>query len=310
MIFTKNNHLNYWYNEDRSQIFRNSEYDIVSFEFGGISRPVKSFREEAAIAAGEIIELYPNLHIGLTAGIDSNSCLHSFLDIGVKPGIFIVKFLNNLNNFDVDYALNRCKELSIEPVVVELDIGDFVKDKMLGICEEYQVYTMYQSMLMYACKDFDFPFLTVDELEFRRDMHPDHKWAFIKKEDTDMSWRRYASKLNKQALNNFFTWSPELMFSFVDLPMIDEICTDKIPGKLSYNSTKNKIYSSGGFPEVANLRKTFGIEKFEPVFEDANTSIKHFNIQNTGFKPAVFAVEYPTFKNDLSREGNYYRYVV
>jgi hypothetical protein len=305
LIFSKNNHLNYWYNDDPNNLYRQHWYDLLSFQLGGIQRPPKSFRQECGIAAAEIYELYPDIHIGLTGGLDSNVCLDSFLSTGIKPGIFIIKFKGDLNPFDADYALNKCKELDIDPVIVEIDPYEFVEEHIMSVAKEFQIYSMYQALHIHICRNFSFPFITVDEIELRRDSHPKSLWSFVKKEDQDMCWRRFASTTGVRAINNFYTWSPELMLSFLNIPTVEKLCTNKIPGKISWNSSKNLIYAEGGFPKFIGYKKTWGIEKITGLFNKSTARIsKEFM-----WEPKECYIEYHKLREILINGGTTCQYI-
>ena len=305
MIFSKNNHLNYWYNNDPNYLYRENWYDLLSFQLGGISRTPNTFREECCRAAAEIYEIYPNIHIGLTGGLDSNVCLDSFLSMGIKPGVFIIRFVNDLNTIDSNYAINKCKELGIDPVIVDIDPYDFVDRHMIDIAKEFQIYSMYQALHIHACRNFSFPFITVDEIELRRDCHPETLWSFVKKEDQDMCWRRFASTANVRAINNFYTWSPELMLSFLDIPTVKKLCTNKIPGKISWNSSKNLIYAEGGFPKFIEFKKTWGIEKITGLFSKSTKEIAY----EFKWVPKECYIEYNTLRNILTNGGTTCQYI-
>ncbi len=305
MKFSKNNHLNYWYNNDPKNLYRENWYDLISFQIGGIQRTPKSFKEECCTAAAEIYETYPDIHIGLTGGLDSNVCLESFLSVGIKPGVFIIKFTNDLNPIDADYAVKKCRELSIDPVIVEIDPFQFVKEQMMDVAKEFQIYSMYQALHIYACRNFTFPFITVDEIELRRDCHPKSQWSFVKKEDQDMCWRRFANTANVRAINNFYTWSPELMLSFLNIPTVQKLCSNQIPGKISWNSSKNLIYAEGGFPKFMGYKKTWGVEKISGLFSKATAKIsKEFM-----WEPRDCYIEYNNLKNILTNGGGTCQYI-
>jgi len=308
VIFSKNNHLNYWYNNDPNILYRENWYDIISFQVGGISRSPAYFKAECITAAKEIYDLYPNIHIGLTGGLDSNVCLESFLQAGIKPGIFIMKFMredNELNPLDANYAIEKCQELGIDPLIIEVDPIKFVAENMMSTSKEFQIYSMYQALHIHTCRDFDFPFITVDEIELRRDCHPKNLWSFVKKEDQDMCWRRFSNTTNVRAINNFFTWSPELMLSFLKISAVEKLCTGRIPGKVSWNSIKNLIYADGGFPKFIKYKKTWGVEKMAGLFAIATANIeKEFK-----WETRDCYIEYNQLKQALENGGMTCRYI-
>lgn len=304
MIFCKNNHINYWYNNDPNCLIRSSEYDILNFSVGHVTRSFSTFKEECIVAAEEIYKTYPDIHIGLTGGLDSNICLESFMLAGITPGVFIIKFPNNLNNFDAVYAEEKCKRLGIDPVIINFDPLHFIGTRLMEVVEKYQIYSLYQAIHIDACKFLKVPHLSVDEIELRRDVAPDIEWCFVKKEDQDMCWRRYATIDNVPALNNFYTWSPELMLSFLNLSTVKRLANNEIVGKLAWNSSKYSVYTEGGFT-VPNRPKTWGVEKFYNEWENSQADID----QQVIGAPRSCYVGYTELVSALENKGGTWKYI-
>lgn len=305
MIFCKDNHLSYWYNDEPDSLFRKDRADLLNFSLGSISRDVYDFRRECQLAAEEIYSIYPDIHVGLTGGLDSNICLESFLSAGIKPGVFIIRFPGGLNSFDAERAEETCVSSGIRPVIIEFDPIGFIQDGLIETVEKYQIYSFYQAIHIEACRQLSVPHLSVDEIEIRRDVSPEIEWCFVKREDQDMCWRRYAVINQVPALNNFYTWSPELMLSFLHLPTVKRLIANEIEGKLTWNSSKREIYQEGGFSSLWRYKKTWGIEKFYPEWEFAESLIK----RRTEFAPRSCYVNYEELTSALNGQGGSWKYI-
>jgi hypothetical protein len=279
VIYTKHNHLNYWYNNNKTNLTRPKELSILHFELGNISRAPETFRQECVRAATEIYQLYPDIHIGLTGGLNSNVCLESFLLAGHKPGVFIIEFTNQLNSFDSAPAQARCRELGITPKIITVDPVEFLSSAEFDLTvNEYQLYASWRAICLYAAKQLSVPQLFVDEIEIRRDVDPNVVWSFSRGEGQDLCWRRYSQQTGTPVLSNFFTWSPEQILAYVQLPTVQDLVADRISGKLSSISSRHKIYAEGGFEKFARLPKTWGIERIYTEWQISQDNVDNITI--------------------------------
>ena len=98
---TLNNHLRYWYNEDKESIWRTSETDIASMSVGGCTRPTFSAKIEWRRNAQMIIDQYPDLTLFMSGGLDSEIAFRSFKAAGLKPRLVTIKFKDESNMYDI-----------------------------------------------------------------------------------------------------------------------------------------------------------------------------------------------------------------
>lgn len=95
------------------------------------------------------------------------------------------------------------------------------------------------------------------------------------------------------------------MLSFLNIPTVEKLCTNKIPGKISWNSSKNLIYAEGGFPKFIGLKKTWGIEKITGLFDKCNRHItKEFS-----WEPRECYIEYDRLREILTNGGTTCQYI-
>ena len=84
--------------------------------------------------------------------------------------------------------------------------------------------------------------------------------------------RRFNDKTGIPALNNFYTYSPETMLAFLDLPTVDDLINDRIFGKLGWTSSKIQIYSHTGF-QFRPRPKFTGVENYMHLWNQVQYNI-------------------------------------
>ena len=277
---TENNHLQYWYDDDRSQRWRTSEFDTTSMSVGGCTRKPMSLRAELIRNARSLTRQYPDLTVFMSGGLDSEMALQSFLSAGIVPKIATVRFPNNNNMHDIGPMMKMLDQMNIAYTIIDFDPTEFVNS---GECYEvglkYQAYTFYQQMLLRVAEQYSAPMITVDEIELERPTSIDYEtgevesgWIFLKKEDQDGVWRRFNEKTGIPALNNFYTYSPETILAFLDIPVVDDLVNDRIPGKLGWTSSKMKIYSTLGY-DFRKRPKWHGVENYIHLWDAVRYNI-------------------------------------
>lgn len=300
---TENNHLRYWYNDDYIQQWRESDLDTTSMSIGGCSRKPMSLRAELIRNARSLNRHYPDLTVFMSGGLDSEMALQSFLSAGITPKIATIRFPNDNNMHDIGPMMELLNQNKIPYNVINFDLTEFVNS---GECYEiglkYQAYTLYQQMLLRVAEDYSAPMITIDEIELERQTNIDYEtgdisseWMFSKKEDQDGVWRRFNKKTGIPALNNFYTYSPETMLAFLNIPIVDDLVNDRIPDKLGWNSSKMQVYSILGY-EFRKRPKWHGVENYMHLWDAVI-----YNISSSGlvFNERDYATSVEQLKTNL-----------
>ena len=282
IINTENNHLHYWFNNDRSQIWRYNDLDTTAMSVGGCKRSPMSLRAELIRNARSIYRNYPDLTLFMSGGLDSEIALRSFMTAGIIPKLATIRFPNDSNMYDIGPMIRMAEQLKLKITVIDFDPIEFVQSgeyKDVGL--RYQAYTLYQQMLLRVAEDYAAPMITIDEVELEKTPSIDFdtgkvttEWIFLKKEDQDGVWRRFNDKTGIPALNNFYTYSPETILAFLQNPTVDDLINDRIYGKLSWTSSKMKIYSSLRY-EFRKRPKWHGMENYIHLWDAVRYSMSN-----------------------------------
>lgn len=296
----------YYYNDDHTQLFRQHRRDVISIKTQSISRVPLSFKEECQLAAERILEKDTNIWLGLTGGWYSNIILDSFLEIGFKPNVFIME-LNGITNYnDTSSAIQRCKELNIEPLIIEAFSSKTIFPNLLKFGTRVQIYSYYESILASKVRLIPGRAVIADQLNVRRDVHPEGKWSFIVSEDQSFWSTRYNQLYpEKRVINNFFTSSPEILLSFLESEIVSEITDGSINGKLSLNSSKNKIFNSEGFTKENPYPVTIGTFAI-PDVEANNSELAQTTMS---YYSRDFYFELAELKRSLRTEDRIWKFV-
>lgn len=270
---SKNNHIRYWFNNDTSQIFRGHSEELAHMSLGGVvSSPPISFLDSLIYSARDIAKKHNgNFHLFLSGGLDSELAFRVFARAGVGFRPVVVKFANNLNIEDVIGALTLCAAANRDPIVVDFNpIEFFLSGDWKRISVSYQAHTFYQQMLIKIAEKIAAPMITIDEIEITRE--DQGVWKFIKKEDQDGCWHRFVEKTGIPAYNNFYTYDPRTIVAFMSSRRIKSLINNQIPGKLSWNSSKNEVYFELTKWNMVRRHKRHGMERMMHIWENVENA--------------------------------------
>ena len=304
IINTERSHLKYWYGEDRTQIWRKDNLETTSMSVGGCIRKPMSLKAELIRNARMISKSYPDLTLFMSGGLDSEMALQSFLTAGIVPRIVTVRFPNDKNMHDIGPAMRMFEHMGLKYEILDIDPDEFVMSgEAFEIGARFQSYSFYQQLLMKLTLEYNAPMITIDEIELEKlpsinwetGEHHD-RWCFLKKEDQDGVWRRFADATGIPALNNFYSYSPESILAFLQLPTIDDLINDRIPGKLGWTSSKMKIYSHLGY----NFRKRpkwHGVENYMHLWDYVRYNV--YEKSNLNFDERSYVMPIDQLKQNL-----------
>jgi hypothetical protein len=102
-MYTSENNWYSWQYGDGEKFGRQTGDQQFTTNFSRMTRPVMSFKEELLEAARSTLEHHPNLkpNIFFSGGVDSEIMLRSYLEIGYKPKVTIMRYENDYNLCDL-----------------------------------------------------------------------------------------------------------------------------------------------------------------------------------------------------------------
>jgi len=254
------NHYHYKYNGipwgDRHR-----QFDDLQVYFGRCERQHWGWREECIQTARLIHQkLMPGQKIRLcfSGGIDSEVMVQAFMFAEVPFECIIFRLGSNFNQHDIDYATGFCDRYGIRYELVDIDILGFVKNKEhYNYCEAYQVKELAIMALMKGMDIIDrkdYVYLMGGELylvkkqnlsNFYDDKTDNYKyeWNHFVRENNDLALFKFSQKRNIPLISEFFSYTPEIMYSYLTDPHIVRLTNNEIKWKFSLMSSKPYVYS-------------------------------------------------------------------
>jgi hypothetical protein len=271
--FSKNNHLSFGYGLTALPNLPNLPF-IEKFTIPENTKNL-IWWDECKKSAIEIKKRFKEIFLCFSGGIDSELMGLAFLDANVsfKGFSLIYKYKDNILNYhDVGNAIKFCKKHNIEHVTKEVTILEDIYDQrhrdyfIKDVYETYfllpQLYTQ-QFMIEYINSLGAVPIMASDQVEikFNQNREPcigDCSYSI------GLSAPTWAHLTNKTCVYDFFMYSPEQIYAFLN---IDDV---KNTTSVDYDF-KFKISKKYGHRDVNYYNKLTGYEYVKTYFK------KYFN---------------------------------
>lgn len=262
--FTQNNHLVYSIG-GREYGVRETPIEPFTVSLGAADPnqyKTSSYEQELHRTADSVHQEFGNdLVVFLSGGTDSEIVLNNFLSIGVKPRCAVIKFNNDFNADDVNEAVRIAKDKDVKLDVIDFDVEEFFNSgiaKEFGDqvkCSQITYLMVYYNILQLACPAV----MGGEALLTRQVTSLDSSWYYTFRENEDASAMRFSNIYNLPLVNEWFSYTPELLLYYLEDLDIQSLVTTRYNYKLTSVSSKNRILKTL-CPYVTEKKKTHGFE--------------------------------------------------
>ena len=263
--FTLNNHLRYTIG-DRLYGHRETPYEKYRVTCGAIDRDYYKtsnwVNEQYRTADAIYQEFGKDLVVMFSGGTDSEIVLRAFKKIGVTPRAVFVKFKNDYNIADLYMAEKIARDMDIKIEVVEFDVKDFYHSgQAWDFAGEIQCRQMAYLTVYHHIRKLQMPAVMGGEMLLKRHVErTGSRWYYCIRENEDGSAMRFSLKYNIPLVNEWFSYTPEMMAYYLEHPKIKWLITERYNYKMGSVSSKNRILHQY-MPELLEKRKTHGYER-------------------------------------------------
>jgi hypothetical protein len=262
--FTLNNHLTYSIG-GRSYAHRETPIEKYKVSLGAVDPErykVSNYAEELHRTARTVYSEFGNdLVLFLSGGTDSEIVLRNFLAVGHRPHCVVLKFKNDYNIDDVKEAEEISRELDVKLDVIDFDVEDFFysgQAKEFG--NQVDCSQITYNMVYYNVLKLGAPAVMGGEALLTRQVNrTDSFWYYTFRENEDASAMRFTNKFGIPLVNEWFSYTPELLLYYLEDPDIQKLVTNKFNYKLSSVFSKNAILAKL-YPSIRYKKKTHGFE--------------------------------------------------
>ena len=282
MNYTQNNHLHYTIG-GRKFGHRMTPYEQYKVYTGRVDPVVyknSSWRNELVKTADSVYQEYgKDLILFLSGGTDSEIVLRNFLEIGVKPRCVIIKFTNDYNLPDVLEGIEIAKQLDVKLDIIEFDVKDFYKSgQALDFSKQIDCTQITYLMVYYHIMKLNSPGVMGGEMLLGRNVSRTSTfWYYCFRENEDASAMRFSEKFNIPIVNEWFSYTPEMMLYYLENLDIQQLMSDRFNYKLTSVSSKNLILSKL-YPGIKMRKKTTGFEKLMGFNSDTYRQLRTHQI--------------------------------
>lgn len=265
MNLTYNNHLQYSINNVLYGYRTNGteKYKVNVGEIDKDHYKNSTYQNELLRTADLIYKDYgKDFALFLSGGTDSEIVLRNFLDIGIKPHCYTIKFKDDYNLSDVQEAIDLATELDVPLHIIDFDVKDFLySGEASDFGKQLQCTQITYLMVYHSILKTGLPAVMGGELLLKRNINTTPStWYYCLRENEDASAMRFSLKYNIPLVNEYFSYTPELMLYYLEDPDIQSLVTTKYNYKLTSVSSKNTILKRL-VPDIRMRKKTHGFEK-------------------------------------------------
>lgn len=275
-INTHNHYLNY---TDVETPFQHILYSCTQMSpFESVQSPATESINTAQLIANNSSN---KILIPLSGGIDSETTALSFLRANIDFTPLILKFSNEMNDFDTRYAFDFCKKNKLNPLVFELDLDWFFsKNFHLEYAEKYFCRSPQLAILIWLIEN------TNDTLVFSYNplpiIHTNNKLQICPPPLLYHCLDYCFFKNSKPGIGLFHLYTYEQMISFFKIKLYQECLLNPYFYQLySFDNyvVKSELYKQGGFDIEKRPAKWTGFEKYRHSLNKSNnyTTIDYFD---------------------------------
>lgn len=284
MIYgTENNWYKWYYNNSDFFANRTNPDEVFCSHLSTYTGPIHNFRIEAAKAAASTLDHYPGLKpiVFFSGGVDSEIILRSYLNIGSKPDVVVVRYENDYNKKDVDDAIEISKCLNIDIKIINMNLQRYFENEATKISDISQIDRprMLPSLKYIDLIGEGLPIIGHSDVRWFQPKDPTYKkqW-FGQCFEHDCGTDKYMRAQNRPAIYQWFKWTPGLMLSYTKMPWFQRLVQGGYPGEDEINNTKIIGYSEL-YGELLPRKKLTGFENIDDMIAEFE---EHLFFKNKG----------------------------
>jgi hypothetical protein len=225
---------------------------------------IGTFKEELIRAAQSTVDHYPGMRpsVFFSGGVDSELILRAYVEAGTNPEVFIIRFENDYNIYDVSYAVVVCNLLNVPYKIVDFNLEKFYNNDAELISEQAQIdrVRMLPHLKFTECTDGLIIVGHSDVRWYRPEEDYSVPCTWLAQDfEHDIGCDKYNMMHNRPAVFQWWKWSPGLILSYTRLDWFKKLVNDGYKGKLGLNSTKI-IGFREAYPDMISREKQTGFE--------------------------------------------------
>jgi hypothetical protein len=241
----------------------------------------------------------PPYDVLFSGGIDSEIIVRTNHNLGIKQNVYIFKFEDDINVKDVTNAKLVTEELGIKLNIIDFHLKKFFENDAERIYKETFAPLPENLPRLFWHQYLDNTILTGDGEPycFRKESN-----NYNVKSNWVVSFFEYEflnslyGRLKRKNVLEWYTFTPDILFSFLQLPIIKKLVNDEMKGKLSSWSSRTLIHhhlypSIKTKPKYAGYEGLLGNPGDRPEFMDVFKKEVMLGIENSHVEYEIESLE-------------------
>jgi|TARA_B110000444_G_scaffold243451_1_gene261875 hypothetical protein len=248
--------------------------DTWKIDIKSSPRVAGSYYDEAIKAARIIYEESDNdVHVMFGGGNDCEYMVNVFRKADIPFKVAIISYGKNFkyNAHDTKYARDWCVKYKYDPIIIDLDIEDFVKSgRMLDVAEESMCCEYRMTSTMEGASKVDGTVVMANEPQVCS--MGDGTWAWEEYERIN-SYGNWWESRGIKGTSDFGSYTGEQVLAFLEEPIIKRLVNNEMVEYKSSIPVKQILYNQNSWHQRQRWKYT-GWERFErtELFDTLNVS--------------------------------------
>jgi hypothetical protein len=301
MFATYNNWFKWYYD---GVLFgrKQSANSILDVKFDALVTNVLPLAEEIKRTAKKTVELYENKKISVlfSGGLESELVVRTFKDMNADLCAYIFRYENDINIYDVSYAVTISEIYNIPYKIIDFSLSKFYEKDAEKISELSQIvdsralpqmkfldYIDDDSLILggggeVVCRRIKNKDIisnkqhTKELLEEDIDYTKKGNWIHVI-DNIEIGWEKYTREKNIKAIMCWFKFTPEMYLAQLTTEWSKKLRNDGYVGKTGINSTKLFGYREV-YPDMLYRIKKYGLENINTLTDEFSKYLtKKFN---------------------------------
>jgi hypothetical protein len=224
-----------------------------------VTQSVMNYHDELFENARNIRDIISGpLDLMFSGGIDSEVVLRIYQELKIPINVFIFKYENMLNYREFDHAIKVCTDLNVKHTVIDFNVKRFFENDAYDIWSTCKTTSSGWLPHMKLTEYLDnTPIIASGEPYWKK--QDDGTWLFELEEDAKF-WTIYHKTIGRTAITDWYEYRPEVILSYMQLPRVQQLINNQVPGKTSTVSSKALIHQTK-WDDIIIRPKMVGFEK-------------------------------------------------
>ena len=298
--YTHENYFSFGYDGQKFNT-RKDENSVLWANFAPVKRAHDSFRDECIKTAKLIrTKTSEDLYVLFSGGMDSEIVLRSFIEAGIEINAITVEFEDGLNEHDILWSRKFCKAHNVNHIIKPLNIEKFWREMLFDYASPVQCNSPQFPVTMWLIDQTPgFPIIGSGDSEIKR--HEGTQDFVFNERENYLTLYLYLIRRNREGVPAFFQYTPELLLSFFEHPILKEYRNFRAKERklTSISDYKFSIYQHS-FPSLEGRPVFNGFERVQELDQHFRVILRNDVCKGAGRR---LRYEFDEFIKNLKTSG-------